>query len=387
MVFLADRKAGLPILNRMRYICCTTNMPAALDVESERDLVTTLREALPQWPGIYVKPGAILYLSTSEHPSLDAELQLMVAGRPVRLLVQTRRGGGPREIRDTAERLEALRDPSSKVPTVPLIAAPRLPARGRELLRGRKLGYWDLSGSFYLEVPWAVYFIDRPPLPERTRKRRNIYRGRSAQVLHALLIDSDRPWHLYELAARAQTSIYVAHQVCTFLEEQLWMERHGRGPASVRVLREPALLLDAWASAHSLDAYRFRRYYRWAQSWPLLREAVCTALEGTESEYAVTLSAGAELVAPFATTVERLTLIVPESVPLQQVIEAAELRPVEDGENIAFMLTPERSPFLFRRRVSDVWVASPIQLYLDLAAWPQRGREQAQHLRSQELPY
>ncbi len=47
----------------------------------------------------------------------------------------------------------------------------------------------------------------------------------------------------------------------------------------------------------------------------------------------------------------------------------------------------ERSPLLFRQRVHDAWVASDVQLYRDLWAWPRRGREQAAHLRAERLTF
>lgn len=357
------------------------------NVEIISDLSVALREALARLPGIHLEEGSLLGSVTHGSPRLDAEWQLQVAGRPLRLLVQTRHNSSARDLREAVQRLKPLRDLDAEIPTVPLLAAPRISLRGREFLREQGVGYWDLGESFYLQLPWAVYFVDRLPLPSGARKRREVFRGRTTQVLQALLLDPYRPWHLNELAASAETSSYIALQTCTYLEEQLWMERRGKGPNVVRVLREPGALLDAWAEAYSLDRYQFRRYYRWAQSPVVLREAVGAALEEAGAEYALTLAAGAELVAPAATNVERLTVIVPESVLLPQIAAAAKLRPVEDGENLAFLVTRERTPFLFRQRVAEMWVASNVQLYLDLFAWPQRGREQAQHLRSERLPY
>jgi hypothetical protein len=351
------------------------------------DLTAPLREALPRLPGLQLEKGAIIYGSTRENPLLDAELKLQVAGRALRLLVHTRRNSSARDLRDAVQRLEPLRDLNAEIPRVPLIAAPRISIRGREFLREQGLGYWDLGESFYLQLPWAVYFIDRPPLPVGRRKRREVFRGRTTHVLHALLLEPHRPWHLNELAARSETSSYIALQACTYLEEQLWMEREGKGPKMVRILREPAALLDSWAEAYSLDRYRIRRYYRWAQSPAALRESIGASLEEAGVDYSVTLAAGAALIAPFATSVERVTLIVPESAPLQEIADAAQLRPVEDGENVAFLVTRDLAPLLFRQRVANVWVASDVQLYLDLFAWPQRGREQARHLRSERLPY
>jgi hypothetical protein len=362
-------------------------MPSNPIIELDGDLTLELREALLQVPGVQGEGGANHFLSHHERFPFDTELRLLVAGRPVRLQVLTRKSSSPRDLREAALRLESVSNSPGEIPSVPLIAAPSIGARAREFLREQGIGYWDRGGSLYLQLPWAVYWIDRPPPPSARRKRQDLFRGRATQVLHALLLEPDRPWHVSDLAPRAEVSPYLALQVCAYLEDQLWMERHGRGPRRVRRLCEPGKLLDAWAEAYSLDRYRFQRYYRWTQSPKALLELVGAALEGGGVEYALTLAAGAALVAPFATSVERLTFIIPESVPLPEIAEAAKLRPVEDGENIAFLVTRERAPLLFRQRLGDVWVASAIQLYLDLYAWPQRGREQAQHLRSERLPF
>jgi hypothetical protein len=179
------------------------------------------------------------------------------------------------------------------------------------------------------------------------------------------------------------------HQVCTYLERQLWLEQEGKGPRSVRVLREPGALLDAWAASYSLERYQHVRYHRWASSQVDLLDAVLPALSQNGIEHALTLDSGASLVAPYATPGDRAWIIVPSSAvgPLEEIAREVGLRRVDEGERVTFLVTRERSPLLFRRQIDGNWVASDVQLYLDLHAWPMRGQEQAQHLRAERLPY
>jgi len=158
---------------------------------------------------------------------------------------------------------------------------------------------------------------------------------------------------------------------------------------AVRVLREPGALLDAWASAHSLADYEARRFHRWVRDPAELLQAVTDALADAGVEHALTLSSGARLVAPYGTDAERAWVLVPRnpSARLDEIARAGGLQPVEEGEVVTFLVTRERSPFLFRRQVRGLWVASDVQLYLDLSAWPQRGKEQAQHLRAERFGY
>ena len=60
---------------------------------------------------------------------------------------------------------------------------------------------------------------------------------------------------------------------------------------------------------------------------------------------------------------------------------------MERGENLLLLEVPDPAPLMDREEIEGFWVASPLQLYLDLYAWPRRGREQADHLRGVCLGY
>jgi len=331
--------------------------------------------------------------SVDSRPPADGHVDLVVLGevkgRPVRFLVEVKTSGYPRDVQQAIWQLAGLRRLEPPVAEVPLLAAPAISEAGRELLQRHQLAYWDAGGSIYIDLPWAFFWVDRPVPAGQPRVLRNVYRGSTARVLHALLLEPGRAWHVSELAGRAQVSLSTVHQVCTFLEAQLWMDKTGRGPRAVRVLREPGALLDHWAAAHSLAEYEARRFHRWARKPLELLHATTDALAGAGIEHALTLGSGAQLVAPYGTDPERVWILVPAGADrlLEESARASGLLPVEEGEAVTFLVTRERSPFLFRRQVHGFWVASDVQLYLDLWAWSQRGRDQARHLRAERLGY
>ena len=111
------------------------------------------------------------------------------------------------------------------------------------------------------------------------------------------------------------------------------------------------------------------------------------ALEEQAIDYALTLTSGAELVAPFATATDRLSVVVPLGTDLAALAQTTRLKSVEDGANIAFLLPRSRTPLMLRQRLDDAWVASDVQLYLDLFSLPARGKEQAKHLRAARLKF
>jgi IclR helix-turn-helix domain len=351
----------------------------------EAQLLDEVQACIRELPGVEVLSAQ--RDAVEDGTRLDLDLRLRVQDRLARVVVETRKRAYPRDLLAAARQLQRLRCDDGDLPVVPLIAAPSVSPGGRALLRQEGLGYWDAGGSFYLELPWALYFIDRPPPRLAGPQQLDLFRGNAAQVLHALLLEPGREWHLQDLAELAEVALSRVHRTLSVLEEHLWVEKRGKGPRAVRILRDPGALLDAWATDWKLTRYQFQGYHRWARTPAALRRAVTEALDALAVEYGLTLTSGAELVAPFATGSERLTLLLPATADLAAVAGAAGLKAVEEGENVTFLLTRERSPLLFRRRLEEAWVASDVQLYLDLFAWPARGKEQARHLRAERLPY
>lgn len=350
-----------------------------------KPVINVLSEALGALPEVSV--GRVEADPHAMDSGANWEITLEVQGHPVCLLIAQKKSAYPRDVREAAWRLASLPLRNGGVTYVPMVVSPALPQNSRDLLREQKLAYADSSGSLYLPLPWALFYVDRPVPRLPRRQAQNIYKGRTNQVLHVLLSEPGRPWHVSELAERAGVSPSTVHQVFTVLENNLWVEGQGRGPERVRFLREPGAVLDAWKEEHALGSYERRSFYGWAQSLASLRETAVAALDTAAAPYALTLASGAEFVAPYATTIERLSILLPQTAPVSEVAKAANLQAVEDGANVTFFLAKHPGPLLLRRRVENLWIASDIQLYLDLWASPARGREQAEHLRRERIGF
>ncbi len=361
-------------------------------VAQRRETITLLRDvrdALESLPGVAihsVKPEP----SSVDTQRADYELLADIKQRSARILVKVQAQIYPRDARAAAWRTKHSDYPggtTSPIPMVHMIASPAISQSSRELLREEGIAYWDQSGSLCLELPWAFYLVDRPKKGKAERPIRHLYSGSTAQVLHAMLIEPGRNWHVHELAQIAAVSPSTVHEVFTLLEAQLWAEKLGSGPNTVRTLTRPEALLDAWAEEHSLDEYETHRYYCWAQSKSKLKSDMVALLHDSQTIYALTLASGAEHVAPYATNVDNLHILVSEATDMAELSEKGSLKSVDNGENITFLICREQAPLMFRQHFEDVDVASNIQLYLDLRAWPRRGKEQAEHLRSTKVGY
>ncbi len=219
-------------------------------MDRQDGLIDEIQEVLSGLAGVdqLISQGDALPMAAA-HGRPDLIMRAEVRGRSAIFLIEAKAHGYPRDMRAAADRLAHFtalaRLETGEVPLVPLVVAPAISPGGRAVLRERGVGYWDRGGSLYLDLPWVHYDIERPPLQVTQRRHRSPYRGRAAQVVHALLVEPEHTWHVGELATCAEVSPYTAHQVLTALERELWVDKEGRGPSAVRRLREPGALLDA----------------------------------------------------------------------------------------------------------------------------------------------
>ena len=102
-------------------------------------------------------------------------------------------------------------------------------------------------------------------------------------------------------------------------------------------------------------------------------------------KYALSVQAGASLVAPHAVCKE-VHLYVENRQGIEYFIEKLELRDAPQGANLVLMLPYyKHSVFYDSQWISGLRLVSDIQLYLDLYNYPVRGREQAAYLFDKRL--
>jgi hypothetical protein len=64
-----------------------------------------------------------------------------------------------------------------------------------------------------------------------------------------------------------------------------------------------------------------------------------------------------------------------------------EARVVNEGANLGVIESRSMGELLFRQKIEGVWVASPIQVYLDLLRSEGRAKEMAEHLRRERIGF
>ncbi len=257
-----------------------------------------------------------------------------------------------------------------------ILVAPFVSERGCDLVKEMDIGFVDLEGNAY--VKFGGVLVERyGPRNKKKEKRiqKKLFSRKSTWIIRKMLVDRDRSWKTQELASAATVSLGMVYKVTERLEAEGYIEK-SRGAIS---LLKPGELLDAWC-----EAYRFREeetvgYYSPDET----REQVFKRLAKLPSDpYALTLGAGASLIAPFVRSTDTHPYV---NMTPGGAEDALSLGPVEFGGNVHIVTPSDHGVFLDTQRVRDLTVVSNIQLYLDLYDYPQRGREQAEFLREEEM--
>ncbi len=266
-----------------------------------------------------------------------------------------------------------------------VVVAAEVTGKAREILAEAGIGSVDGLGNLQLELPGLVMRIAgtksarRPSVPIRLS-------GKSSLVVQAMLLDVERSWQIPDLMQLCDVSVGLVHRVLRRLEEEAVVEVQGAGPKKTRKVTRPTALLDLWAEEHR-DRPKRRLAFKLAQTSDLLIGGLCSGLEAAEVDYALTGSAAATRVAPFISNVLTAEVWLASRVDADNVCSQIEATPVDSGPNVIFLQERDDAPLAFRTRSGDEWTTNVYRLYVDLLGDPQRGQEQAEHLRQEAIGF
>jgi len=288
-------------------------------------------------------------------------------------------------IRGEEELADTLSSPRPSL----LLVAEDSTEEARRVLGAHGIGIVDARGHVQIRFPGLVVHVERRGGDGKRAGGVSGRRvaGRAAVAVQALLLEPDREWTVAELARAADVSTTLAHYVLARLERDGIVQGRGGGPRKVRVLSNPSALLDLWAEeardrgVHGLACYRFAAAPR------ALIEDVSGVLADADVAYAVTGAAAADLLAPFLSAVPVLSLWVGARHQLGEVAGLLDAEPVQRGANLVLRQARDDSPLAFKEQHGGVWLANRFRVYVDLRSDPQRGAEQADHLRREAIGF
>ena len=134
--------------------------------------------------------------------------------------------------------------PARKGPPL-LLVTPTLSSRVLDFCKQLGIAATDLNGRIWLRAPGVL--VDRRPLPGRDFRYelepRNVFVGKSARIIRALLTDLKRTWNQAELVKRTEASSGLVSRIIQYLISYGFAEKIS--PREFR-LGDGLELLDAW---------------------------------------------------------------------------------------------------------------------------------------------
>jgi hypothetical protein len=306
-------------------------------------------------------------LRPDEAPGTDLVVELTTGKRTLTLLVGIRSSGEPRMIQRFAGEVRSAGEVREGHP---VLVAPFVSRRGRDLCRLLGLGFVDAAGNAYLNVPGLLVVRTGRENPRSERRQlRSLFSRKASWISRSLISDPSREWTMAELSRGSGVSLGHVKKVVDRLEAEGLVDKAW---GSIR-LSDPGGLLDMWREAYAPP--------EWVGYHSPVREQVdlLERLRALKDDgWALTLGAGVTLVAPFVRSSDVHVYVMYDMDALK---EALDLTPVEFGGNVHLSMPEDHGVMVDSREVEGVTVVSDLQLYLDLYGWPARGREQAEHLR------
>jgi len=342
-------------------------------------------------------PDAQAEVSGAEQPGgrdrgHDARVDLRVGGKAATLLTEIKKDVYPRDVRQVLWQLcdSARRwpHPEEKREAAFFLIAQSISPGAKELLRNERVGYYDSGGSLFLPAGNIYVYVDKPPPKSLSRSIRSVFSGRRAQVLHAVLLRHREWFGVNEIANQAQVSPATASQVLMEMEKFEWVVSRGQGPGKERHLQEPGALLDAWVNQQAvMRPLSMRRYFVPSARADGLAEKFAEVCVESKAEYAITHEAAGQQYAPFLSTVSQVRCRLLGGSAADRALSAMDARFVDQGANLAVIEVKSPSELLFREFVNGIWLASAVQVYLDLMRGEGRAREMADHLRHDRIGF
>ncbi len=318
----------------------------------------------------------------------DFLVEIQVGDVPILLVVEAKRMAFPRDVREASWKLGKYLDHMSLEgkQAVPVIVAETISPGARSLLREEGVGYYDTSGSLYVPARGVYLYVEKPIPKRQARTLGSLFVGRRAQVLHAVWLCRGNWFGVHEIAERASVSPTTVSQTLIALERREWVVTRGSGPTKERRVSNPQALLDAWSTYQtSAKPKPMRHYYvRSAKVGDLVHrlDQVC---EDHDVPYEITGSMAGQIHAPYLSSVSQVQCRLAQGAASEAVLDMIEARPVREGWNLGILDAKSPNEFVFRERINGVWVADPLQTYLDLLQAGGRSKELADHLRAERL--
>ena len=279
-------------------------------------------------------------------------------------------------------KINRLKSSAQDEHVVPVLAAPYLSPKKQALCREAGVYFMDLSGNVF--IAHQNLYVERIGFPSKypeKRQRRHPFSDKASLILREMLTDPKRQWGIRELAKKIGLDPGYVSRMAKSLSEFGYTARAGRKLK----IQSPKEILDDWVRAYDLKRNKQHRFFIFASDIKSILQRLQKITIPQECKYALSVQAGAGLVAPHAVYKE-VHIYVGNGEGFEFFKKEMDLKDADQGANLVLMMPYyKHSAFYDSREVKGLRVVSDIQLYLDLYGYPVRGREQAEHLYDKRL--
>jgi hypothetical protein len=314
---------------------------------------------------------------------IDLVVRLKAGGRPVQLICEVKASGQPRYVRSAVAQLRYFIEPRQR-DTYGVVIAPYLSPASRKICSEEDVGFIDFEGN--CRLVFNGVFIERTvPLKPSTERRefKSIFSPKSAQVLRVLLRDPGRHWKVAELAKAAAVSLGHASNVRSALMDREWAESSTGG----LILLNPDALLDSWREAYDRPPGRRLAFYSTLHGSGF-QDRIPKVLQTANLNGAAVLASfsAAQWLAPYARVSTHHFYA--NDIGLTALRDGFDLTSAARGENVIIMQVNDAGIFNdVVEPAPGIRCTSAVQTYLDLWIAGERGKEAAEHLRTERLKW
>lgn len=350
-------------------------------MKPEQQILKELKSSLKQLIPLKGPENVINLESISGMPgSPDLFAQVEHEGLSFRLIIEAVAQNSLPVFKNKVGKLKAAAGDHDEA--VPVLVARYLSPQRRSMCQDEGICFIDLSGNVLIK--YKSFYIEKTGFPNKfpeERKGRDPFSDKASLILRAMLKSGECLWGVRELAEAIHLDPGYVSRMARELEDRNYILRVN----SKLKLRDPEGILDDWVRNYNLKKNKAFGYFLMAASPAEILEKI-RGLEIPDSvDYALSVQAGASLIAPYA-AFQEVHLYVADEKVLAYFEKQLKLDKADQGANFVLMLPYyKHSVFYDRRTVKKLRVVSDIQLYLDLHGYPPRGLEQAEHLFDKKL--
>jgi hypothetical protein len=330
--------------------------------------IQALRDCLEEIPFLQ-----LMNVSAADNASdPDFRMDVRVQNRPLTILAEYKSSGQPRLARQAAFQIKDWLAEGRG--DYGVFTAPYISPDAATVCKEAGIGYLDLAGNCLLSFETVyVHREGKPNSSVQRRDLRSLYSSKAERILRVLLSRPQQSWKTETLAKAAQVSFGQVANVKKYLTDREWLAPNGGG---IR-LSNPGAVLDEWATQYRFSRNQVVDYYALSE----VAECEYQLTEACQRQgirCALTAFSGAARLAPVVRYQRAVAYVEGD---LNALTDSLGWKSVSTGANVSLLVPYDEGVFFDSREIDGTQLVSPVQIYLDLQNYRNRGQEAAQAIR------